>query len=59
MVSWNAIITGFMHKGHADEVLKLFQKMPQITVVTCNVMIVGFLQNGIVDEASILFKEMF
>ena len=52
------IIIGFARKGHVDEVPKVFQKIPQISIVACNAMIAWFLQNGLVDEASKLFKEM-
>ncbi|KAM0906187.1 hypothetical protein ACQ4PT_016880 [Festuca glaucescens] len=63
LVSWNAMICGYGMHGHADEALKLFNKMRVEALVTPdNITFVGVLSacnhGGMVKEAKSLFGLM-
>lgn len=58
IVSWNAVISGYVHSGLMREAQSLFKAMPDCDVISWNSMISGYLQNGNLSEAVDLFLEM-
>eukprot|EP01018_Ginkgo_biloba_P030410 Gb_26158 [translate_table: standard] len=62
VVTWNALIAGYIQNGNCEEAVKLFHEMQvggvKQNVVTWNVMIAGHTQNGHANEALKLFRQM-
>eukprot|EP01018_Ginkgo_biloba_P023541 Gb_13654 [translate_table: standard] len=62
VVSWTAIIAGYIQNGHLTESSELFCKMQLADIkpntVTWNALIAGHAQNGQVDEALNYFHQM-
>ncbi|XP_020583594.1 pentatricopeptide repeat-containing protein At3g02330 [Phalaenopsis equestris] len=58
VVSWNAIISGYVESGLMREARYLFRVMPGCDVISWNSMISGCLKNGNLNEAVELFLEM-
>eukprot|EP01018_Ginkgo_biloba_P028159 Gb_32965 [translate_table: standard] len=56
--SWNGIIAQYAQKGKLEDARKLFDIMPERTVVSWNVMIAGYVQNGAIENARRLFGQM-
>ncbi|PKU64380.1 pentatricopeptide repeat-containing protein At3g02330, mitochondrial isoform X1 [Dendrobium catenatum] len=58
VVSWNAIISGYVQTGLMREAQCLFKAMPDCDVISWNSMISGYMQNGNLNESVELFLEM-
>uniref|UniRef100_A0A6V7QS44 Pentatricopeptide repeat-containing protein n=1 Tax=Ananas comosus var. bracteatus TaxID=296719 RepID=A0A6V7QS44_ANACO len=62
VTSWNSLIHGYAHHGHAKEALKVFNKMEPNGVMPDQLTFVGILAGfshaGLVDEAEKYFKLM-
>ncbi|KAE8685486.1 Pentatricopeptide repeat-containing protein [Hibiscus syriacus] len=58
LVSWNAILSGYVNAGRIDEGRLFFRKMPERNHLTWTVMISGLAQNGFGEEGLKLFNQM-
>ncbi|CAI0553416.1 unnamed protein product [Linum tenue] len=65
VVAWNAMISGYVHRGLLQEAFKMFKKakeifqeMPEKNLLTWAVMIAGLAQNGLGEESLKLFNLM-
>ncbi|KAJ6706507.1 PENTATRICOPEPTIDE REPEAT-CONTAINING PROTEIN [Salix purpurea] len=58
VISWTAIVTGFVNTGQVDEARKYFHKMPERDHVSWTAMIDGYLRFNCYKEALMLFREM-
>ncbi|XP_057832678.2 pentatricopeptide repeat-containing protein At4g02750 isoform X2 [Cryptomeria japonica] len=56
VVSWNAMLAGYVQNGLVEEAIKLFGVMPERDVFSWNTMIAGYLQAGDVEKAYALFE---
>ncbi|WCJ24392.1 Tetratricopeptide repeat (TPR)-like superfamily protein [Euphorbia peplus] len=54
----NTLVTMYSKFGQLSDACKLFNTMPETSVVTWNGMIAGYVQNGFMDEARYLFSKM-
>lgn len=57
MVSWNAMISGFVRFGDLQSSRKLFDEMPERNVVSFTAMIDGFAKAGDMASARFLFDQ--
>jgi len=57
--SWNRLMVQLAHDGKIEDARKLFEKIPQRTVVSWNVMIDAYVQNGRLEDACKLFDKMY
>ncbi|KAF9602214.1 hypothetical protein IFM89_025836 [Coptis chinensis] len=57
-VIWNVLIDGYLRNGEFESARKLFDLMPERSVVSWNAMIAGYAQNGFFKEAVEIFREM-
>ncbi|KAL9687303.1 hypothetical protein QQ045_031703 [Rhodiola kirilowii] len=58
VVSWTAMISGYMRLGQIGNAILLFEKMPERDVPSWNSIISGCTQNGLFSEAISLIKRM-
>ncbi|KAG4403825.1 hypothetical protein AAZX31_01G188100 [Glycine max] len=58
VVSWNAMIAGYVERGRMDEARELFEKMEFRNVVTWTSMISGYCREGNLEGAYCLFRAM-
>ena len=58
LVSWNSIISGYVHSNRTESAYELFQQMPVRDVISWTSMMVGFCNSGLLEEAVLLFHEM-
>lgn len=58
LVSWNAILSGYVNAGRIDEAKSFFEEMPERNLLTWTVMISGLAQNGFGEESLKLFNRM-
>lgn len=58
VVSWTAMLVGYLSFGDVSEARKLFDEMPERNVVTWNAMIDGYAKAGDMVSARKLFDEM-
>lgn len=58
VVTWTAMISGYMRIGHIGNAIMLFEEMPERDVPSWNSIISGCTQNGLFSEAVSLFKRM-
>ncbi|CAI0382057.1 unnamed protein product [Linum tenue] len=58
VVSWTAMLRGYVQEGMIGEAERLFSQMPVRNVVSWTVMIGGLIEDGRVDEALKLFYVM-
>lgn len=58
VITWNAMIAGYLFFKDAESALLLFEAMPERTVVTWNEMIRGFAKVGDIGMARELFDEV-
>eukprot|EP01018_Ginkgo_biloba_P024207 Gb_01226 [translate_table: standard] len=62
VVSWNAMVAGYVQNGNCDDALKLFREMQlakvKLNVITWSSLIAGYAQNGYGEEALELFRQM-
>ncbi|KAJ6932410.1 pentatricopeptide repeat-containing protein [Populus alba x Populus x berolinensis] len=58
VISWTAIVTGFVNTGQVDAARKYFHKMPERDHVSWTAMIDGYLRLNYYKEALMLFREM-
>lgn len=58
VVSYTALICGYINRERFDNALKIFETMPEKNVVTWNAVIGGYSQKGQSEEAVNLFIEM-
>lgn len=58
VVSWTAMITGYLQNGMMEEAWQVFDKMPERNLVSWNAMIAGYAQNGKLRVARDLFDLM-
>eukprot|EP01018_Ginkgo_biloba_P001223 Gb_04402 [translate_table: standard] len=54
----NALVDMYAKCGTIEYAVDIFDKMPQLNVVSWNTMIAGYVQNGHVNEAQKLFQKM-
>jgi len=58
LVSWNAILSGYVNARCIDEANSIFREMPERSLLTWTVMISGLAQNGFGEEGLKLFNQM-
>ncbi|PON83791.1 Tetratricopeptide-like helical domain containing protein [Trema orientale] len=58
VVTWTAMISGYIRLGDIENALLLFEKMPDRDVPSWNALIAGCTQNGFFQQAISLFKRM-
>ncbi|WMV34892.1 hypothetical protein MTR67_028277 [Solanum verrucosum] len=58
VISWTAMVRGYVEEGFVEEAESLFWQMPEKNVVSWTVMIGGYCQEGRLDEARDLFDHM-
>ncbi|XP_076882685.1 pentatricopeptide repeat-containing protein At5g48910-like [Bidens hawaiensis] len=58
LVLWNVMLDGYVRAGDVGTARKLFDEMPERSVVSWNSMLSGYAQNGFFVEALELFREM-
>ncbi|GAB2270335.1 hypothetical protein Dimus_005239 [Dionaea muscipula] len=58
VVSFTALMCGYLKSGRFNEALELFKSMPERNVITWNAIICGFSQSGQNEEALSLFIQM-
>ncbi|KAF4373980.1 hypothetical protein F8388_007886 [Cannabis sativa] len=57
VVSWNALITGFLRNGDVVNAVDFFDKMPERDAASVNALVSGLIQNGKLDEAAKILLE--
>ncbi|KAF8402003.1 hypothetical protein HHK36_012954 [Tetracentron sinense] len=58
VVSWTAMISGYMRIGEVGNAILLFEEIPERDVPSWNAAIAGCTQNGFFTEAIFLFRRM-
>ncbi|KAK9288334.1 hypothetical protein L1049_016785 [Liquidambar formosana] len=58
LVSWNAVLSGYVNAGRIGEAKSFFREMPERNLLTWTVMISGLAQNGFGEEGLKLFNQM-
>ncbi|KAK9733017.1 hypothetical protein RND81_04G038300 [Saponaria officinalis] len=58
VVSWTAVINGYLKAGRVSDARQLFDEMPSRNVVSWSAMISGYTQVGLFEEALELFSDM-
>ncbi|KAF0901750.1 hypothetical protein E2562_006216 [Oryza meyeriana var. granulata] len=62
LVSWNALISGYEHHGHATKALQLFKEMRRAKVIPTHITFVSLLSacvnSGLVSEGQMVFDTM-
>ncbi|XP_007031405.2 PREDICTED: pentatricopeptide repeat-containing protein At1g33350 [Theobroma cacao] len=58
VVSWTAMVSGYMRVGDVGKALLLFEEMPNRDVPSWNAVIAGCTQNGLFSEAISLLRRM-
>ncbi|PKA64249.1 Pentatricopeptide repeat-containing protein [Apostasia shenzhenica] len=58
VVSWNALLAGFVRDSQIDAAEKMFDEMPERDAISWSTMIMGYSQNGILEKGLDLFREM-
>ncbi|XP_059444057.1 putative pentatricopeptide repeat-containing protein At5g37570 [Corylus avellana] len=58
MISWNAMIVGYVNSGDLGSARAIFNRMPERNAVSWTTMLVGYTKNGLIDLAKALFDEM-
>ncbi|XP_057538952.1 putative pentatricopeptide repeat-containing protein At5g40405 [Amaranthus tricolor] len=58
VVTWTAVINGYVKAGRIIDARELFDKMPERNVVSWSAMITGYAQMGLFKEALELFNDM-
>ncbi|WCJ42056.1 Pentatricopeptide repeat-containing protein At4g02750 [Euphorbia peplus] len=58
IVSYNAMISGYLMNGKFDCAREMFDKMPERDLVSWNVMLSGYVRNRDLAGARLLFEEM-
>ncbi|OMP03653.1 hypothetical protein COLO4_10288 [Corchorus olitorius] len=58
VITWTALINGYVKSGQVELARDLFDKMPERNVVSWSAMITGYVQTGMFREALNLFKDM-
>ncbi|KAG1342550.1 putative Pentatricopeptide repeat-containing protein, chloroplastic [Cocos nucifera] len=58
VVSWNAMLAGYLRSGDTSSAFQLFDQMPERNAVSWTTMIAGCAQNGRSRQALTLFREM-
>lgn len=58
VVTWTAVINGYVSVGRVEEARKLFDVMPNKNNVSWSVMINGYVKGGLFQEGLDLFNEM-
>ncbi|MED6136252.1 hypothetical protein PIB30_054378 [Stylosanthes scabra] len=55
VVSWNSMISGYIHGDEVDAAYRVFERMPEKDLITWTAMISGFSKSGRVGKAMELF----
>ncbi|KAL5791476.1 hypothetical protein ACOSP7_000070 [Xanthoceras sorbifolium] len=58
VVTYNAMLSGFLQNGRLSDACRLFEEMPERNVVSWTAMICGLMDSGKLYEAKRLFEEM-
>ncbi|KNA20082.1 hypothetical protein SOVF_055630 [Spinacia oleracea] len=58
VVTWTAVINGYVKVGRIEDARELFDEMPERNVVSWSAMITGCAQMGLFEEALELFNDM-
>nr|GFD26527.1 pentatricopeptide repeat-containing protein At5g66520 [Tanacetum cinerariifolium] len=58
VVTWTAVINGYVSVGRVEEARQLFDVMPNKNNVSWSVMINGYVKGGLFQEGLDLFNEM-
>ncbi|WVY96481.1 hypothetical protein V8G54_028632 [Vigna mungo] len=58
LVSWNAILSGYVNARCIEEANSIFREMPERSLLTWTVMISGLAQNGFGEDGLKLFNQM-
>ncbi|KAJ0077183.1 hypothetical protein Patl1_35867 [Pistacia atlantica] len=51
VVSWNAMISGFLQNGDVARAMEFFEKMPERDSASLSALVAGLIKNGELDEA--------
>jgi pentatricopeptide repeat protein len=58
VVTWTALLSGYLKLKNIKEAEELFAKMPDRNLVTWNTMMQGYIENGLLDKACHFFHNM-
>lgn len=58
VVTWNAMLGGYIREGRIEDVEKMFDEMPERDVVSWSIKIMGYVQNGRLGKGIECFREM-
>ncbi|KAL5727084.1 hypothetical protein ACHQM5_000316 [Ranunculus cassubicifolius] len=58
VISWTAMVNGYMKNGEIEVAKKLFDEMPERNAVSWGAMITGYVQGGMFKEALEIFNDM-
>lgn len=58
IVTWNAMLGGYVREGRIEDVEKMFNEMPERDVISWSIKIMGYVQNGNLEEGIECFREM-
>ncbi|KAF3436778.1 hypothetical protein FNV43_RR19531 [Rhamnella rubrinervis] len=58
VISWNAMIVGYVNCGDLNSAQAIFDRMPERNIVSWTTMLVGYTKNGFIDLAEVLFDKM-
>ncbi|KAK4766676.1 hypothetical protein SAY87_008318 [Trapa incisa] len=58
VVSWTAMISGYIRLGKVEDAVKLFEEMPERDVPSWNALIAGCTQNGLFSQALSILRSM-
>lgn len=58
IVTWTAVINGYVKAGRVDAARQMFDEMPERNVVSWSAMITGYAQMGFFNESLELFNKM-
>ncbi|XP_021745230.1 putative pentatricopeptide repeat-containing protein At5g40405 [Chenopodium quinoa] len=58
VVTWTAVINGYVKVGRIGDARKMFDEMPERNVVSWSAMITGYAQMGFFEEALEVFNDM-
>ncbi|KAM2699566.1 hypothetical protein EV1_038427 [Malus domestica] len=58
VISWNAMVVGYVNSGDLVSARAVFDRMPDRNAVYWTTMLVGYTKSGFMDKAKTLFDEM-
>ncbi|KAB2609238.1 pentatricopeptide repeat-containing protein [Pyrus ussuriensis x Pyrus communis] len=58
VISWNAMVVGYVNSGDLVSARAVFDRMPERNAVSWTTMLVGYTKSGLMDKAKCFFEEM-